>query len=161
MLMPWRAKRGESGRRGVAAVELAITAPILVFLMFSIVEFGLMFRTVAQLNTVAREAARAAAAGDTPYRVYSQLAAAGEGLDMQELQLTLEYREYTGYGTWGETWYPLTDAGGLNSAPLHAQIRAAAQYSHGLTFPGLFSFLVDPEEDDVKTLTAVVIMTRN
>jgi Flp pilus assembly protein TadG len=44
--------------RGAAAVEFAIIAPVLILLLFGIVEYGLVFNAQLQLTGAAREAAR-------------------------------------------------------------------------------------------------------
>ncbi|MCO4744941.1 MAG: pilus assembly protein [Proteobacteria bacterium] len=57
MTRPFRAKR----RRGAAAVEFAVTFPILLLLTFGIIEYGWMFHEYNQLHTALRDAARAGA----------------------------------------------------------------------------------------------------
>jgi Flp pilus assembly protein TadG len=53
--------------RGAAAVEFAIIAPVLILLLFGIVEYGLVFNAQLQVTGAAREAARTmAVGGDVP-----------------------------------------------------------------------------------------------
>ena len=57
-----RQRFGAPGRdRGAAVVETAIVAPILLLIIFGIVEFGLLFGTKLDVSQGAREAARLAA----------------------------------------------------------------------------------------------------
>ena len=58
--------RGAMARRdqeGAAAVEFALLLPLLVLLLFGMIEFGLAFNTRIQATNAAREAARQAVVG--------------------------------------------------------------------------------------------------
>lgn len=50
-------------QRGQAMVELALILPILLLLVFGIIEFGRIYATNLMLNNAAREGARAASLG--------------------------------------------------------------------------------------------------
>ncbi len=52
-------------RRGVAAVELAIVAPLFLLLLAGIIEFGQVFRVQHMLSTASRHGARLAIVGST------------------------------------------------------------------------------------------------
>jgi Flp pilus assembly protein TadG len=51
--------------RGAAAVEMAIVIPVLLMILFGIIDFGRMYNAQVTLTDAAREGARAAAAGDS------------------------------------------------------------------------------------------------
>lgn len=51
--------------RGAAAVELALVLPILILLLFGIIEFGRAYNAKVTLTHAAREGARALAVGDS------------------------------------------------------------------------------------------------
>jgi hypothetical protein len=51
------------GERGVAAVEFAILLPVLVILMFGLIQFGIAFNSKIQATNGAREGARMAVVG--------------------------------------------------------------------------------------------------
>lgn len=55
-----KTRRMEKKRRGGAAVEMAIVAPLLLTLLFGIIEFGYAFTVRQGLCTAAREGARVA-----------------------------------------------------------------------------------------------------
>jgi Flp pilus assembly protein TadG len=57
-------KRGDD--RGAAAIELAFTLPILLVMIFGIIDFGRIINTQMTLTEASREAARAYAFGQTP-----------------------------------------------------------------------------------------------
>lgn len=147
-------------RRGLATVELAIVAPVLLVLLFAIIEFGLLFGAVSELNTVARIAARAAAAGESEERILERLCAVSGAIPPGDMTLTLEYREYIADGVWDDTWYPVQSYGDNNMVPPGSLIRATVEYDYKLLVPGLFPFLVDDQEAGTKHLSASVTMPR-
>ena len=51
-------RRGWRSERGAELVEFAIVAPILIFIIAGIFEFGMMFRTLEIITNAAREGAR-------------------------------------------------------------------------------------------------------
>lgn len=52
---------GRHARRGVAVVEMAVVTPLLLLIMFGIIEFGWVFMIQETLTNATREAARVAA----------------------------------------------------------------------------------------------------
>lgn len=67
--MSARGRRGRSTDRGAAAVEAALVLPILLLLVFGIIDFGRMLNAQITVNEAAREAARAVSLGYTPDEV--------------------------------------------------------------------------------------------
>ena len=67
---------------GAAAVEFALVLPVLLLLIFGIVDFGRMLNAKITINQAAREGARAAALVDQDAGVDRATAAAG-GLDIE------------------------------------------------------------------------------
>jgi Flp pilus assembly protein TadG len=71
---PGLSARGGAGRlrsscrddRGAAAVELALILPILLIIVFGIIDFGRIVNTEITLSEASREAARALAFGQSP-----------------------------------------------------------------------------------------------
>ncbi len=59
-----RRTRSNKGDRGAVAVEFALVAPILLVLLFGIIQYGLYFWAAQGGASAAREAARRAAVGD-------------------------------------------------------------------------------------------------
>ncbi|MFG1926782.1 TadE/TadG family type IV pilus assembly protein [Cryptosporangium sp. NPDC048952] len=57
---------GSGKERGAAAIELAIIMPILLVMIFGIIDFGRVINTQMTLTEASREAARALAFGQTP-----------------------------------------------------------------------------------------------
>ena len=59
--MPWCAR--SRGERGAAAVEFALVLPILMMLVFGIIDFGYVINRDTMLNNATREGVRAASVG--------------------------------------------------------------------------------------------------
>jgi Flp pilus assembly protein TadG len=66
--------------RGAAAVEAALVLPLLLMLVFGMIDFGRMLNAQLRVTEGAREAARAASLGYTPS--LNQTAAAGLGANI-------------------------------------------------------------------------------
>ena len=58
-----RGRAGRTSDRGAAAVEMALVLPVLLFVVFGLIDFGRMLNTQLTLTEAAREGARAAALG--------------------------------------------------------------------------------------------------
>jgi Flp pilus assembly protein TadG len=59
------AKHGHRRDRGAAAVEMALVLPLLISMLFGVIDFGRVFNAEIQLSQAAREGARIAALGAT------------------------------------------------------------------------------------------------
>jgi Flp pilus assembly protein TadG len=75
------AKPGRRGSvrsdRGAAAVEFALLLPLLVLIVFGLIDFGRAINTQITLTQAAREGARALALGQATYQTRAQQAAIG------------------------------------------------------------------------------------
>lgn len=78
--MKARLLRGRPRDRGAAAVEFALLAPVLLLIVFGIIDFGRALNAQITLTQAAREGARLAALGDTAAQVQSHTTAAATGL---------------------------------------------------------------------------------
>jgi Flp pilus assembly protein TadG len=143
--------------KGLVAVEMAMVAPILILMLFGIVEFGVMFHSQMQLNNMAREAARVAAIGAQPSEVLARLESSGS-LDADLINVTMDYRTYSG-GVWG-SWHTLAAGTYNNNAVSGAEVRVQATYDYHLTVGSLFSFAVDRPSERVQTLRMSSVMRR-
>ena len=179
-------KSHQPGRVGSVTVEMAILAPLLIFLMFGMVDFGLVLKNQFVLSSACREAARVAGIGSPTAQIIARAASAAATLskdpitavrgypiyapdtdswrDWQPtyvaLQITavLEYRSYAPDTGWSD-WQPLGDTEDLsNNAPTNSQVKATLIYPHSL-LTGLLvkSFRADPSTRIVPLWSAVVI----
>jgi Flp pilus assembly protein TadG len=73
-------------RRGVAAIEFAIVAPLLIMMMFGMIMYGSWFWMAHSVQSMASEGARAAIAGLDPAE-REQLARAFVGVQVGDLGL--------------------------------------------------------------------------
>ena len=140
------------------SVELALVAPLLMTLMFGIVEFGMMFHCQMQLNNMTREATRIAAIGAQPTAVSTRLAASGT-LHADTMTVTMDYRTYLGSGTWS-AWTALVAGTDSNTAPTGAEVRVQTVYPYRLVVGSMFAFLVDQPTTRTETLRGSTIMRR-
>jgi Flp pilus assembly protein TadG len=72
--------RRATRERGAAAVELALVLPLLLLLVFGIIELGRSYNVRVQLTGAAREGARVLALGGTPGEAQAAVVAAAPGL---------------------------------------------------------------------------------
>ncbi len=77
------------GERGAAAVEFALVAPVLLLLLFGIIEFSKAFHNQANLSAAAREGARSMALGHTPAEGRAAVRAAAGGLTLPDARITM------------------------------------------------------------------------
>jgi Flp pilus assembly protein TadG len=137
---------------------MAMVAPLLIMLMFGIVEFGMMFHTQMQLNNMVREGARVAAIGAQPAEIESRLETSGS-ISTDDMTVTQQYRTYLGGGTWS-AWQTLGTGTYNNTAPSGAEVRVQSEYPYHLTVGALFSFVVDRPTERIQTLRTTTIMRR-
>lgn len=73
---------------------MALVAPLLIYLLFAVVEFGVMVGDVVHIHEVAREGARAAVVGATPTTIAARVQAAAAPMDTTGMQSVFEFRSY-------------------------------------------------------------------
>ena len=150
--------------RGVVSVEMALVAPVLIVLLFGILEFGVAIKDYLGINQAAREAARTAVVGGTMAAIDARLDGSAPTIDTSQLSRTYEYRTFSeSTGTWS-AWMALTNVGSgsdtQNCAPPGAQVRVSVSYPHPLMTGPLFARLADDPETGTITLTAAMVMRR-
>lgn len=151
-------------RRGAVTVEMAIVAPLLVLLVFSILEVGLIIKDALTINQAAREGVRAAAVGASIETIETRVRGSAPSLDPAAIQCEEFYRTLSkSTGAW-TGWTELTNIGSgadlRNSAPVDAQIRITVTYPHQLVAGQLFAGLADENTPGTMSLGASLIMRR-
>jgi len=68
--------------QGAAAVEIALLLPLLLLVLFGLVDFGRAFNTQMQVTQAAREAVRVKALGRTDIDAQNRVTAATQGLPL-------------------------------------------------------------------------------
>uniref|UniRef100_A0A7C1J7Q0 Pilus assembly protein n=1 Tax=Ammonifex degensii TaxID=42838 RepID=A0A7C1J7Q0_9THEO len=76
--------------RGQATVELALVLPVLILILFGIMEFGRLFSAYLVITNAAREGARLAAVGGDDAAVVARVVDAAGSLDRTALSVTVE-----------------------------------------------------------------------
>jgi Flp pilus assembly protein TadG len=79
--------RGESGQ---ALVEFALVAPLLLVLVFAVVQFGLLYNNYLQVTDAARTAARQAAIAHTSTAGITAARASAGGLDQTKFNVQVD-----------------------------------------------------------------------
>jgi Flp pilus assembly protein TadG len=150
--------RGRTSRRGLATVELAIVLPVLMLMLFGIMEMGLLFKDVLMLQQGVREGGRTGALGSVPTQVSSVVTSSAASLDSTKLTVTSQYRTWNGT-TW-DSWVTLGTSGTTNNAPSGSQIKVSAAYDHMLVTGGLFSFIATDTNKTKVTINASSVVRR-
>lgn len=148
-------------RHGTASVEFALVLPLLLALLFGIMEFGFLFKDQLSLQQCAREGARVAAVGRGVAEVNARITGCAHGLVLNRLTFTKTWRTYAN-GVWSEwtTMADRTDGSGDNDAPQGAQIRIACTYEHYLLTGPLFARLIGRPGATSMTLQAEMVIRR-
>jgi Flp pilus assembly protein TadG len=82
--------RGHSRERGAAAVEFAILAPVLILLVFGIIEWSIAYNDVQGLHAAAREGARLGSLSNTtPSEINTRVAEALDGVPVGAYNVTI------------------------------------------------------------------------
>ena len=77
-----------SDQRGAAAVELALVLPVLVLILFGIIEFGRGYNEKISITHAAREGARALAVGKTAATAEATTVDAATGLGLTTAEVS-------------------------------------------------------------------------
>jgi Flp pilus assembly protein TadG len=143
-----RARR--DARAGSVTVEMAIVAPILILLLFGIIEMGLLFRNYLVLGTACREAGRVAGLGKGTSTITAQAKNSAPSLNPDLITVALTYSVGGGsFVSLGNT------PEGSNNAPAGSQIKVALSYPHTFIAP-----LVTHNGVNTMTLHATAVVVR-
>jgi Flp pilus assembly protein TadG len=148
-------------RTGTATVEFALVLPLLMSLLFGIIEFGFLFKDQLTLQQTAREGTRTAAVGKLCSEINDRIVASASTLTTANLTYDKMYRTYAS-GAWS-SWTTLgdrTDTSGQNNAPQGAQIRVRTHYVHQFLTGSLFARLIGRPGATSMTLNAEMVMRR-
>lgn len=152
---------GLNCRSGTASVEFALVLPLLLGLLFGIIEFGLLFKDQLSLQQAAREGARTAGVGKLRAEVNNRIITTATTLITDNLTYSVQYRTYD-TGVWS-TWTTLGDrydGSGQNDAPQGAQVRVKTQYVHPFATGPLFARLIGRPGATNMTLYSEMVMRR-
>ncbi len=147
-------------RGGTATVELAMILPLMLALIFGILEIGLMVRSSSSLGHVARDVARIASVGAAPSRIASHVHETSAGLIDESLTVNVDHRSWDEEsGTWG-SWTTLTGDAYGNAAQSGDQIRVQLDYEHLLATGSLLADVFSASEDNTVALDSTVVSVR-
>lgn len=149
--------RKQLRRKGTVSVEAALLMPLLITLLFGIIEFGFIFKDLLMIHQAAREGARVAAVGATIAEITSRVQDSAATLNLNALSITTEYRTYN--GGWS-SWAALGDYGEENDAPANAQIRVDLTYVHPLACGPFFGRFIGTPGATSVNLTTGMVMSR-
>lgn len=120
--------------RGQAVVELALSLPLLLILLFGMIDFGRVITAYMSLEHAGREAARSASIGADNTEVYSRAKAAAQVLDPNRLTVQISPESGRVRGTY---------------------VTITASYSVNISTPIIQNFLPDPYIVRSKTVMRV------
>ncbi|MGH2691235.1 MAG: TadE/TadG family type IV pilus assembly protein [Actinomycetota bacterium] len=124
---PW------AGDAGASAVEFALVLPVLILLVFGIVQFGIAYNRVQGLQAAAREGARLASIGASFTEIQTRARAA------QNLFDGLDVSVATTPSTSGST-RPCASAGIGNEVKVTASVSSSSNPEYRISIPLLGSF---------------------
>jgi hypothetical protein len=137
-----------------------LVGPLVLFMLFSILEIGFMVKNRAELGQAAREAARLGAVGATPARMDEGIATSLTTIDDQEMNAIYDYRPWNEDSqNWGD-WTQLGTDGDANSAPRRGQIRVRLTFDHSLLIPGVMGGILGADENGQIEIPAASVMMR-
>ena len=128
--------------RGSTAIEFALVLPVLVLLLFGIVEFGLLFYNEQVITNASREAARAGIVAGSP-RVSD-----GEIRNVVSKYCT---GHLITFGEANEPVVVIDPSGDRTESPFGQDLRVTVTYNYGFLVLGNFGF-------DAVDLTAKTVM---
>jgi len=143
--------------KGAVLVEFAFILPILILLLLSIMEFGMLVMQQLTLMQAAREGSRLASVGGTVEAITQRIQTSTTSLANQhDLVITLSYSTVE-----GATFpYTLSDlSGGVNNAPTGSLLQAQVACPYHLITGRFFSWLPGVQ-GDILPLSASVVMRR-
>jgi len=144
-------------------VEMAIVMPLLVLLVFGILEVGLLMKDYLGLNQAAREGARIASIGSPLSTIDARILASAPSIDVSRLTWSGEWRTYDSSGTWGP-WTVLADEGYgsdlRNNAKPGSQVKISVELEHQLVTGQVMDFLSDADKPGTVTLGSSMILRR-
>jgi Flp pilus assembly protein TadG len=115
-------RSGAADDRGAAAVEFALVLPLLIAMLFGIIQFGALFFLHNNMVNAAREAARKMAVGEATTNAQAQTIAT------------------TYLASWGLTFTPVaTGAGGATGTDVAVTITVPMKSASLIDLIGLFS----------------------
>jgi Flp pilus assembly protein TadG len=151
-------RKTNTRRAGTVTVEAALVLPLLLTLLFGIIEFGFIFKDLMLLHQGAREGARVAAVGAIVDNVISRAEEGAPTLNSDALDVVVQYRTFG--GTNWSNWTQLDDYQGENNAPGGSQIRVTLSYPHPLAAGPFFSRLIGNPGATSIPLTSSMVMYR-
>lgn len=151
-----------AGRRaGTTTVELALVFPILITLLFSIIEIGMLTRTNLMLRHAAGEAVRAAAVGATPSELDALVKTCLRGFDTTLVGRDYQWRSWDAdVAAWSEKTPLASTDNGENDAPEGAKIEITLSYSYRLLTGSLMAQMLHAHENNTIPLSVTVSTTR-
>lgn len=153
-------RKGRAERHGVVSVELALVMPLLLLLLFAILELGFIMLDHLTLQNAAREAVREAALGKSTSEIQTVIEnSLADTISLDRLSVTMEKRSKSGssWGSWGALGDVPGDQGDLNDAVVGDQIRISLSYGHSLLTGYLFQSIA---EDGTLTLHVASVSLR-
>ncbi|NPV48530.1 MAG: pilus assembly protein [Armatimonadetes bacterium] len=142
-------------------MEFAVILPLFIGLLFSIIEFGFMFRNQLIVQQAAREGARHAALGKTTGEITARVQASMVNLPLDRLTIVQEYRTLSGttWSSWSTLGNTTTDPV-TNNAPQGAQVRVRLTFTHRLLTGPLFARMIGQPGATSVNLHSQMVMRR-
>jgi len=147
-------------RRGTVSVEMAVVIPVLLLLLATVIEIGLLVKDRQVIHQAARAGAWKAANGAPVTAVCEYVRGSAPDLDPDRLTIVCERRPYNrDSGTW-DSWVPLGSIGSFNDAFEGDRVRVALDYSHQFAMGRFFGAIIGHPESASMAMSCAVVARR-
>jgi Flp pilus assembly protein TadG len=139
---------------------MSLVIPIIIFLMFSTIEIGVLLKHRAELSSAAQSAVRLGAVGDTTSQMNQRVNSMLTSVNPDRVTRAYEKRTWNAGSSAWSNWVTLGNDNGRNDADAGDKIRVDLTSQHRLVFPAVMGPIFNADENNEITLEARYVTMR-